>query len=86
MIIIEIANVEELVQQKLPLKPKWGAKVLGVVTDEEAQVEKAIIEQLISTFAENGVKAKVFSIAGPDMLGNGKLEIPVKVRSSTFMS
>lgn len=83
MIIIEITNVEELIKQYIG---SLGARVLHAVTDDEAKIEKIMIEELQNKFKEMGVKANMFSIAGVDMLGNGKIEIPVKVRSSTFMS
>ncbi|ACK70422.1 conserved hypothetical protein [Gloeothece citriformis PCC 7424] len=83
MIIIEITNVEELIKQQIG---SFGARVLHAVADDEAKCEKIMIEELQNQFKQMGVKANMFSIAGVDMLGNGKIEIPVKVRSSTFMS
>ncbi|WP_013323402.1 hypothetical protein [Gloeothece verrucosa] len=83
MIIIEITNVEELIKQHIG---SLGAKVLHAVADDEAKIEKVMIEELQTNFKKMGVKANMFSVAGVDMLGNGKIEIGIKVRSSTFMS
>ncbi|MFZ9739697.1 MAG: cytochrome-c oxidase [Prochlorotrichaceae cyanobacterium] len=101
MIIIEITNVEDLVRQQLG---GLGSRLLHAMDMDERFVENAIITQIQETFVQNGVKANLFSVSGPDMLGNGKLEVPldfkskdlrlnncrlevpIKVRSSQFMS
>ncbi len=79
MIIIEITNVEDLVKQQLGL---IGSRLLHAFELDERFVEKTILEQIEATFQANGVKANLFSVAGPDMLGNGRLELPVDLRSS----
>lgn len=83
MLIIEITNAQELVRQRVG---RLAQKLISAVTDEEAQVEKAIIEEIENSFREYGVKANIYSISGIDMLGNGRVEVPVTVRESKFMS
>ena len=79
MIIIEITNVEDLVKQQLG---GLGSRLLHALDLDERFVEKTILEQIQATFQSNGVKANLFSVSGPDMLGNGKLEVPLDLRSS----
>jgi hypothetical protein len=37
--------------------------------DAEAQVEKALIQELETAFKEFGIEARIFSVDGPRMLG-----------------
>lgn len=83
MVIIEITNVQELLAAKIG---SFAAKLVHALADDEGKVEKVLMEELQANFEANGIKANLFSINGLDMLGNGKLEIPVNVRSSTMMS
>jgi hypothetical protein len=39
-----------------------------------------------ANFQERGIKANLFSVTGLDMLGNGRLEVNVNVRSANMMS
>jgi hypothetical protein len=50
------------------------------VVDAEAQVEKALIQELETAFRDFGIEARIFSIDGPEMVGRSHLEIPVQVR------
>jgi hypothetical protein len=50
------------------------------VVDAEAQVEKALIQELESAFREIGIEARIVSVDGPQMLGRSRLEIPLQVR------
>jgi hypothetical protein len=83
MLIIEITNAQELVRQRVG---RLAQKLISAITDEEAQVEKAIIEEIEQSFRDYGVKANIYSISGLDMLGNGRIEVPVTVHESKFMS
>ncbi|MEM8602603.1 MAG: cytochrome-c oxidase [Cyanobacteria bacterium P01_H01_bin.121] len=85
MIIIEITNVEDLVKQKLG-GSGFGAKLVNLAGSNEARVEKIVIDALKERLGAQGIKANLFSLADVDMLGNGRIEIPVKVRSADFMS
>jgi hypothetical protein len=49
--------------------------------DADAQVEKALIQELETAFKEFGIEARIFSVDGPRMLGRSLLEIPVQVRA-----
>lgn len=83
MIIIEITNVEELISAKIG---PFAARLFRALADDEGKVEQVLMKELQTNFEENGIKANIFSVSGVDMLGNGKIEIPLNVRSSTMMS
>ncbi|MCT0219072.1 cytochrome-c oxidase [Synechococcus sp. CS-1329] len=77
MLVIEVTNAREVVRQRIgPL----GGRLIGKVVDAEAQVEKALIQELETAFREFGIEARIFSVDGPKMLGRSHLEIPVQVR------
>jgi hypothetical protein len=65
MIVIEITNTKDLVQNQ---KGWLTAQIGSLVTDLEAKVEAQIIEQLQESFAENGVRANIASVAGMTMI------------------
>ncbi len=77
MLVIEVTNAREVVRQRIgPL----GSRLIGKVVDAEAQVEKALIQELETAFRDFGIEARIVSIDGPHMLGRNRLEIPVQVR------
>jgi len=53
---------------------------------DEGKVEEVLIKELQANFQERGIKANLFSVTGLDMLGNGRLEVNVNVRSANMMS
>ncbi|NQV09927.1 MAG: cytochrome-c oxidase [Cyanobacteria bacterium] len=77
MLVIEVTNAREVVSQRMG---KLGGRLIGKVVDAEAQVEKALIQELETAFREFGIEAKIYSLDGPVMLGRSHLEIPVHVR------
>lgn len=77
MLVIEVTNAREVVRQRIG---RLGGRLIGKVVDAEAQVEKALIQELDSAFREFGIEARIFSIGGPQMLGRSRIEIPVQVR------
>ncbi len=77
MLIIEVTNAREVVRQRIG---KLGSRLIGKVVDAEAQVEKALIQELESAFREFGIEARIVSVDGPQMLGRSRLEIPLQVR------
>ena len=72
MLIIEVTNAREVVRQRIG---KLGSRLIGKVVDAEAQVEKALIQEL-----EFGIEARIVSVDGPQMLGRSRLEVPLQVR------
>ena len=77
MLVIEVTNAREVMRQKIgPL----GSRLIGKVIDAEAQVEKALIQEMETAFKEFGIEARILSVEGPKMLGRSHLEIPVQVR------
>ncbi len=77
MLIIEVTNAREVVRQRIG---KLGSRLIGKVVDAEAQVEKALIQELESAFREFGIEARIVSVDGPQMLGRSRLEVPLQVR------
>ena len=78
MLIIEVTNARDVVRQRIG---RLGGRLIGKVVDAEAQVEKALIQELETAFKEFGIEARIFSVDGPQMLGRSHLEIPVQVRA-----
>lgn len=78
MLVIEVTNARDVVGQRMG---RLGGRLIGKVVDAEAQVEKALIQELETAFKEFGIEARIFSVDGPQMLGRSHLEIPVQVRA-----
>lgn len=78
MLVIEVTNARDVVRQRMG---RLGGRLIGKVVDAEAQVEKALIQELETAFKEFGIEARIFSVDGPQMLGRSHLEIPVQVRA-----
>lgn len=77
MLLIEVTNAREVMRQRIgPL----GSRLIGKMVDAEAQVEKALIQELENAFREFGIEARIVSVEGPRMLGRSQLEIPLQVR------
>ena len=77
MLVIEVTNARDVVRKRIG---KLGGRLIGKVVDAEAQVEKALIQELENAFLEFGIEARIFSLDGPQMLGRSHLEVPVHVR------
>ena len=77
MLVIEVTNAQEVVRKRIG---RLGSRLLGRVVDAEAQVEKALLQELENAFRDFGIEARIYSIAGPQMLGRSHLEIPLQVR------
>ena len=77
MLIIEVTNAREVVSRRMG---RLGSRLIGKVVDAEAQVEKALIQELENAFRDFGIEARIYSIDGPAMVGRSHLELPVQVR------
>ena len=77
MLIIEVTNSRELVRQCIG---RLGERLIGRVVDAEAQVEKALIQELETAFKEFGIEARIVSVQGPQLVGREQLELPIQVR------
>ena len=77
MLIIEVTNSRDLVRQRIG---RLGARLIGRVVDAEAQVEKALIQELETAFKEFGIEARIVSVQGPQLVGREQLELPIQVR------
>jgi len=77
VLVIEVTNAQEVVRKRIG---RLGSRLLGRVVDAEAQVEKALLQELENAFRDFGIEARIYSIDGPQMLGRSRLEIPLQVR------
>jgi len=77
VLIIEVTNAREVVSRRMG---RLGSRLIGKVVDAEAQVEKALIQELENAFRDFGIEARICSVDGPQMLGRSRLEIPLHVR------
>ena len=77
MLIIEVTNSRDLVRQRIG---RLGERLIGRVVDAEAQVEKALIQELETAFKEFGIEARIVSVQGPQLVGREQLELPIQVR------
>jgi hypothetical protein len=77
VLVIEVTNAREVMRQRIG---SLGSRLIGKVVDAEAQVEKALIQELETAFKDFGIEARILSIEGPKLLGRNHLEIPVQVR------
>lgn len=77
MLVIEVTNAQDVVRKRIG---RLGSRLIGRVVDAEAQVEKALLQELENAFREFGIEARIVSIEGPQMLGRSHLEIPLQVR------
>ena len=77
MLIIEVTNAREVMRERIgPL----GDRLIGRILDAEAQVEKALIQEIELSFQEFGIKARILSVDGPKLSNQEHLELPIKVR------
>ena len=77
MLIIEVTNAREVVRQRIG---KLGERLIGKVVDAEAQLEKALIQEMETAFKEFGIEARILSVQGPQVVGRQQLELPIQVR------
>ena len=77
MLIIEVTNAREVMRERIgPL----GDRLIGKILDAEAQVEKALIQEMEVAFQEFGIEARILSVKGPQVSDAANLELPLKVR------
>ncbi|MFZ4804462.1 MAG: cytochrome-c oxidase [Synechococcus lacustris] len=77
MLVIEVTNAREVVRQRVG---RLGERLIGTVVDAEAQVERALLQELETAFREFGIEARIYSVEGLQMIGRSHLELPVNVR------
>jgi len=77
VLVIEVTNAREVVRQRIG---RLGSRLIGKVVDAEAQVEKALMQEMENAFRDFGIEARILSIDGPQMIGRSRLEIPLQVR------
>ena len=78
MLIIEVTNAREVVRQRVG---RLGERFIGKVFDAEAQVEKALIQEMETAFQEFGIEARILSVDGLKLDGSKSLEIPIHIRA-----
>ena len=77
LLIIEVTNARDVVRQRVG---RLGERFIGKVFDAEAQVEKALIQEMETAFQEFGIEARILSVDGLELNGSKSLEVPIHVR------
>jgi hypothetical protein len=77
VLVIEVTNAREVVRQRIG---RLGSRLIGKVVDAEAQVEKALMQEMETAFRDFGIEARIYSVDGPTMVGRSHLELPIQVR------
>ncbi len=77
MLIIEVTNARDVVRQRVG---RLGERFIGKVFDADAQVEKALIQEMETAFQEFGIEARILSVDGLKLDGSKSLEISLQVR------
>ena len=77
MLIIEVTNAREVMRKRIG---RIGDRLIGKVIDAEAQVEKALIEEMETAFHEFGIEAKILSVQGPTLAAGESINFPIKIR------
>ncbi len=77
MLIIEVTNAREVVRKRIG---RLGERLIGKVVDPDAQVEKALIQEMETAFQEFGIEARILSVTGPHLNEENKLEFPIHLR------
>jgi len=77
MLVIEVTNAREVVRQRVG---RLGQRLIGTVVDPEAQVERALLQELETAFRDFGIEARIYSVSGPRMVGRSHIEMPLQVR------
>ena len=77
MLVIEVTNAREVVRQRIG---RLGSRLIGKVVDAEAQVEKALMQEMETAFRDFGIEARIYSVDGPSLVGRSHLELPIQVR------
>ena len=76
MLVIKITNTREVMRKRIG---RLRERLIGRVVDHEAQVEKAVMQELEEAFKSFGIEAQMYSIEDAEMVGH-RLEIPIKLR------
>ena len=76
MLVIEILNTREVMRKRIG---RLGDRLVGSVLDHEAEVEKAVMQELEAAFKSFGIEASILSVEGVELMGN-RLEVPLKLR------
>ena len=83
MLIIEVTNAREVMRKRIgPL----GDRLIGKVVDAEAEVEKALIQEMEIAFKEFGIEARILSVHGPKLTSKKNVELPLQVREQKKIS
>jgi len=83
LLIIEVANAREVMRKRIgPL----GDRLIGKVVDAEAEVEKALIQEMEIAFKEFGIEARILSVQGPKLTSKKNVELPLQIREQKKIS
>ena len=77
MLIIEVTNSREVMRRRIG---RLGERLIGKVFDADAEVEKALIQEMETAFKEFGIEARIVSVKG-GRLSENQLELPLSIRA-----
>ena len=77
MLIIEVTNSREVMRRRIG---RLGERLFGKVFDADAEVEKALIQEMETAFKEFGIEARIVSVQGGS-LSESQLELPLAIRA-----
>ncbi len=77
MLIIEVTNAREVMRERIG---RIGDRLIGKVVDAEAQVERALIQEMETAFQEFGIEARIISVQGPQLTDGDYLQLPLQIR------
>ncbi len=78
MLIIEVTNARQVMRKRIG---RLGDRLIGKVVDAEAEVEKALIQEMETAFQEFGIEARIVSVQGPKLVDRDSLEFPINIRA-----
>tara|TARA_Y100001968_G_scaffold310789_1_gene332082 strand:- start:55 stop:318 length:264 start_codon:yes stop_codon:yes gene_type:complete len=78
LLIIEVTNARDVVRKRLG---RLGERFIGKVFDAEAQVEKALIQEMETAFQEFGIEAKIISVDNLKLDSSKSINISINIRS-----
>ncbi len=77
MLLIEVTNARDVVRRRIG---RLGERLIGKVVDAEAQVEKALIQEMETAFQEFGIEARIVSTQTTKFVGRKSCEFSIQVR------
>ena len=82
MLLIEVTNAREVVRKRIG---RLGERLIGKVVDADAQVEKALIQEMETAFQEFGIEARIVSTQNTRLVSRNSCEFSIQVREERIV-